>query len=69
MSTGNNEKDDGGVPHGEDGRDTHGVLHDEVRLSREKMDDAILGENAEHAMGMWTAVRAHPWACLWAFTM
>jgi SP family general alpha glucoside:H+ symporter-like MFS transporter len=33
------------------------------------MNDAIQGENDEHAMGMWAAVKTHPWACLWAFTM
>ncbi|KAJ5150936.1 uncharacterized protein N7482_010188 [Penicillium canariense] len=33
------------------------------------MNDAFEGENQEHAMGVWEAVKSHPWACLWAFTM
>lgn len=33
------------------------------------LDDAYAGENREHAEGMWASVKAHPWACLWAFIM
>jgi SP family general alpha glucoside:H+ symporter-like MFS transporter len=33
------------------------------------MNDALNGENREHEMGVWAAVKKHPWACFWAFTM
>jgi len=33
------------------------------------LGDAVDGENREHEMSLWTAVKTHPWACLWAFTM
>ncbi|KAJ5198582.1 uncharacterized protein N7498_007699 [Penicillium cinerascens] len=45
------------------------VHHDEVLANPDLMNDAFDGENLEHEMGVWTAVKAHPWACLWAFTM
>lgn len=43
-------------------------IHDEVLVNDILMNDAIDGENDEHAMGMWQAVKTYPWACLWAFT-
>lgn len=45
------------------------LLHSEVLDSDLLMNDAIDGENKEHQMGLWAAVKAYPWACLWAFTM
>jgi len=41
----------------------------DVIISADLMDDAVQGENREHNMGMWQAVKDHPWACFWAFTM
>lgn len=42
-----------------------GVSHNNV------MDDALAnaydGENREHSMGVWEAVKLHPMACFWAF--
>jgi hypothetical protein len=45
------------------------ILHSEVLVNADLMNDAFDGENREHEMGTWEAVKAHPWACLWAFTM
>ena len=45
------------------------VHHAEVLANPDLMNDAFEGENLEHEMGVWTAVKAHPWACLWAFIM
>ncbi|PKX90745.1 maltose permease [Aspergillus novofumigatus IBT 16806] len=51
----------------EDGRvDAH---HAEVLANKDLMNDAFDGENREHEMSLWAAVKAHPWACFWAFTM
>jgi SP family general alpha glucoside:H+ symporter-like MFS transporter len=51
----------------EDGRvDVH---HAEILANQDLMNDAFDGENREHEMGLWAAVKAHPWACFWAFTM
>lgn len=33
------------------------------------MNYAVDGENREHEMGAWEAIKGHPWACLWAFIM
>jgi SP family general alpha glucoside:H+ symporter-like MFS transporter len=41
----------------------------EVLVNPDLMGDAVDGENREHEMGMWAAVKSHPWACLWAFIM
>ncbi|KAJ5646942.1 hypothetical protein N7490_003314 [Penicillium lividum] len=45
------------------------VLHDEVLNSKDLLKDAFDAENHEHEMGVWDSMKAHPWACLWAFTM
>jgi hypothetical protein len=45
------------------------ILHDEVLVNPVLMNDAVDGENREHEMGMWAAVKMYPWACLWAFIM
>lgn len=41
----------------------------EVLVDTDLMNDAYEGENREHAEGMWASVKAHPWACFWAFIM
>jgi SP family general alpha glucoside:H+ symporter-like MFS transporter len=41
----------------------------EVLVNPDLMGDAVDGENREHEMGVWEAVKSHPWACLWAFIM
>ncbi|KAJ5794490.1 hypothetical protein N7457_001089 [Penicillium paradoxum] len=46
-----------------------GVEKSEVLVNQDLMNDAFDGENREHEMGTWQAVKSHPWACLWAFTM
>lgn len=43
--------------------------HSEIKINQDLMIDAVDGENHEHEMGIWTAVKSHPWACLWAFIM
>ncbi|KAJ5682093.1 uncharacterized protein N7477_002033 [Penicillium maclennaniae] len=45
------------------------VLHSEVLVNADLMNDAFDGENREHQMGVWQAAKQHPWACFWAFTM
>jgi SP family general alpha glucoside:H+ symporter-like MFS transporter len=54
-------------------KDEHGahidVQHSEVLVNQDLMNDALDGENREHEMGVWAAVKKHPWACFWAFTM
>ncbi|KAJ5145686.1 uncharacterized protein N7515_000250 [Penicillium bovifimosum] len=45
------------------------VLHSEVLVDSDLMNDAFDGENREHEMSTWEAAKKHPWACLWAFTM
>ncbi|KAJ5928322.1 hypothetical protein N7466_007278 [Penicillium verhagenii] len=45
------------------------VLHAEVLGNADLLKDAFEAENREHEMGVWENVKAHPWACLWAFTM
>jgi SP family general alpha glucoside:H+ symporter-like MFS transporter len=45
------------------------VQHSEVLVNQDLMNDALDGENREHQMGVWDAVKKHPWACFWAFTM
>lgn len=59
-----------GEPKGESRRSSHiDVNQSEILVNRDLMNDAVDGENREHEMGMWAAVKSHPWACLWAFTM
>lgn len=41
----------------------------EVLGNEDLMNSAFDGENAEHAMGVWEAVKSHPMACFWAFFM
>ncbi|KAL7920138.1 general substrate transporter [Trichoderma austrokoningii] len=45
------------------------VMDTEVLGNKDLISDAIDGENQEHEMGVWEAVKSHPWACLWAFIM
>ncbi|UKZ95792.1 uncharacterized protein TrAFT101_010606 [Trichoderma asperellum] len=45
------------------------VPNSEVLGNKDLISDAIDGENQEHEMGVWEAVKTHPWACLWAFIM
>ncbi|GFP59044.1 general alpha-glucoside permease [Trichoderma asperellum] len=45
------------------------VPNSQVLGNKDLISDAIDGENQEHDMGVWEAVKTHPWACLWAFTM
>ena len=41
----------------------------EVLVNSDLMNDAVDGENHEHAEGIWAGFKSHPWACLWAFIM
>lgn len=45
------------------------VEQSEVLVNKDLMKDAFDGENREHEMTTWAAMKSHPWACLWAFTM
>jgi hypothetical protein len=45
------------------------IHHSEVLVNADLMNDAVHGENREHAMGMWEACKSYPWACFWASTM
>ncbi|CAI7640547.1 unnamed protein product [Penicillium glandicola] len=46
-----------------------GIEQSEVLVNSDIMNDAFDGENREHEMSTWLAIKSHPWACLWAFTM
>jgi SP family general alpha glucoside:H+ symporter-like MFS transporter len=43
--------------------------HTDVLRDEELLNEAYRAENAEHAMGLWEAVKTHPMACMWAFLM
>ncbi|KAF9768211.1 hypothetical protein IL306_014506 [Fusarium sp. DS 682] len=43
--------------------------HKEVLGNPDLMHDAFDAEQREHEQGVWTAAKAHPWACFWAFIM
>lgn len=45
------------------------VHHSEILVNPDLMNDAFDGENREDEMGVWAAIKSHPWACFWAFTM
>ncbi|KAL6857513.1 hypothetical protein ACO1O0_004950 [Amphichorda felina] len=45
------------------------VIHSEVLGNRDLMSDAVDGENREHDMGTWEALKNYPWASFWAFIM
>jgi SP family general alpha glucoside:H+ symporter-like MFS transporter len=42
-------------------------LNSEVLVNPDLMSSAYDGENREHDMGTWEAVKLHPKACFWAF--
>lgn len=59
-------------PKGEERRVSYGhveVSRSEVLANLDLMNQAIEGENREHQMGIWAAVKAYPMACLWSFMM
>jgi SP family general alpha glucoside:H+ symporter-like MFS transporter len=43
------------------------ILHSEVLVNQDLLTAAYDGENREHDMGPWEAVKLHPMACFWAF--
>lgn len=45
------------------------VEQSETLVKSDLINDALDGENREHDMSTWEAMKSHPWACLWAFTM
>ena len=45
------------------------IFNSKVLVNPDLMGDAVDAENREHEMGMWAAVKSHPWACLWVFIM
>ncbi|KAK2598676.1 hypothetical protein N8I77_012071 [Diaporthe amygdali] len=45
------------------------VRNSDVLVNADLMHDAFDGENREHEMGTWEAVKTYPWACFWAFIM
>ncbi|KFY79454.1 hypothetical protein V499_01583 [Pseudogymnoascus sp. VKM F-103] len=45
------------------------VLHSDVLINQQLMDDAVDGENREHEMSMLAAVKQYPWACFWGSVM
>lgn len=45
------------------------ILHSEVLINADLMNDAVDAENREHEEGLWASVKSHPWACFWAFVM
>jgi SP family general alpha glucoside:H+ symporter-like MFS transporter len=47
----------------------HSVMQSDVLIDPNLMSSAYDGENYEHSQGLWTAVKSHPMAAFWAFTM
>lgn len=45
------------------------VEQSEVLVKSDLIADALDGESRELEMTTWVAMKKHPWACLWAFTM
>ncbi|KGO72072.1 Major facilitator superfamily domain, general substrate transporter [Penicillium italicum] len=45
------------------------IEQSEVMVKSDLMAEALDGENRELEMTTWVAMKSHPWACLWAFTM
>lgn len=45
------------------------VRHSEVLVNPTLMIDAFHGENREHEMTLWEAIKNYPMACFWAFIM
>ncbi|KAI9662970.1 MAG: hypothetical protein M1821_008017 [Bathelium mastoideum] len=43
------------------------IHNSEVLVDQDLMTSAFDGENREHEMGLWEAVKQHPMACFWAF--
>jgi hypothetical protein len=43
--------------------------HSEVLVDPDLINEAVLGENREHEMGLWESVKAYPMACFWAAIM
>lgn len=50
-----------------DNHDLHEKKNSEVLINQDLLSNAYDGENREHAMGVWEAVKLHPMACFWAF--
>lgn len=44
-------------------------MKSEVLVDHNLMTSAYDGENYEHSQGLWSAVKSHPMAAFWAFTM
>lgn len=47
----------------------HQTEKSEILADPDLLNDAFDGENHEHAEGLWSAAKSHPWACFWAFIM
>lgn len=45
------------------------IYHPDILINADLMKDAVDGENREHDMGVWMAVRTYPCDCSWAFIM
>ncbi|ESZ93134.1 maltose permease [Sclerotinia borealis F-4128] len=59
-------------PHNEkvdinDLKEEQNIHQSDVLVDQDLMAHAFDGENREHEMGMWEAVKLYPMACLWAF--
>ena len=39
----------------------------DVLQAKDRLDDAVKGENREHEMTLWEGFKTHPKACFWAF--
>jgi SP family general alpha glucoside:H+ symporter-like MFS transporter len=47
----------------------YSVMQSDVLVDANLMSSAYDGENYEHSQGLWSAVKSHPMAAFWAFTM
>lgn len=43
------------------------IQQSDLLINQDLLSSAYDGENREHSMGVWEAVKLHPMACFWAF--
>jgi len=67
MSTGIDTKGDVGEVEKHEVKNEKHYLKSDILADQDLLAAAYEGENREHAMGAWEAVKLHPMACFWAF--
>jgi SP family general alpha glucoside:H+ symporter-like MFS transporter len=67
MSTGIDTKGNAGEVEKHEVKNEKHYLNSDLLADQDLLAAAYEGENREHAMGAWEAVKLHPMACFWAF--